>query len=384
MADILDWVEGGNRLSLRNKRGLVVTVLVFIIFFIGIVGTSVLYIQSALKPVDEDANKEISVSIPIGSSVIEIANILEKKGVIKNALVFRYYVKLKNETGFQAGDYDLTTAMDVPEIIAKLKEGKVRKQAALKITVPEGIRLVEIAEIIASQTTYSREDVIKQMQDRALIKKLASSFPMLQLEDIQKKGIKYSLEGYLYPATYEFDEKNPPLDVIISAMVEKMQTVINQYEADIQKSGYSIHEILTLASLIETETQKSEDRFKVSGVFHNRLNHDMRLDSDPTVKYALDKTDIQVTYKDTDVSSPYNTYRIKGIPIGPIASPREESIQAALHPKRVDEFYFFARPNGQIIYTKTLKEHEKVVTTYRHEWRALIEKEKQAKNERQN
>src|SRR5690606_16075934 len=152
MADKLDRGEGGKQLPLKKKRGLVISILVFILFFIGIVGSSVIYIQSALKPVDEDANKEIHVSIPIGSSVIEIAKILEKKGVIKNALVFRYYVKLKNETGFQAGDYVLTTAMDVPEIIAKLKEGKVKKQAALKITIPEGIRVVDIAEIIASKT----------------------------------------------------------------------------------------------------------------------------------------------------------------------------------------------------------------------------------------
>lgn len=377
-------MEGGKQLPLKKKRGLVISILVFILFFIGIVGSSVIYIQSALKPVDEDANKEIHVSIPIGSSVIEIAKILEKKGVIKNALVFRYYVKLKNETGFQAGDYVLTTAMDVPEIIAKLKEGKVKKQAALKITIPEGIRVVDIAEIIASKTAYSQKEVLQQMQDQAFIQTLAASFPMLKLEDILRQGIKYSLEGYLFPATYEFDEKNPPLDIMITAMVEKMQTVVNKYERDIQKSGYSIHEILTLASLIETETQKSEDRYKVSGVFHNRLKRDMRLDSDPTVKYALDKTDIQVTHKDTTVSSPYNTYRIKGIPIGPIASPREESIRAALHPKQVDELYFFARPNGQIIYTKTLTEHEKVVTAYRHEWRELIEKQKQEKRERQN
>lgn len=382
MADKLDRVEGGTYLPFKTKRGLAITALVFILFFIGVVGSSVMYIQSALKPVDEDANKEIHVSIPIGSSVIEIAKILEKKGIIKNALVFRYYVKLKNETGFQAGDYVLTTAMDVPEIIAKLKEGKVKKQAALKITIPEGVRIVDIAEIIAGKTKYTREEVIKQVQDRTFIQTLAASFPMLKLEDIQKEGIKYSLEGYLFPATYEFDEKNPPLDAIITVMVEKMQTVVDQYETDIQKSGYSVHEILTLASLIETETQKSEDRYKVSGVFHNRLKHDMRLDSDPTVKYALEKTDIQVTYKDTAVSSPYNTYRIKGIPIGPIANPREDSIKAALHPKQVDEFYFFARPNGQIIYTKTLKEHEKVVTTYRHEWRALIEKEKQTKEQK--
>src|SRR5690606_5177813 len=156
----MDRVEGGKRLPVKTKRGLVIAAFVFILFFIGIVGSCAMYVQSALKPIDEKANKEIYVSIPIGSSVIEIANILEKKGVIKNALVFRYYVKLKNETGFQAGDYGLTTAMDVPEIIAKLKEGKVKKQAALKITIPEGVRIIDIAEIIASKTRYSREEVL--------------------------------------------------------------------------------------------------------------------------------------------------------------------------------------------------------------------------------
>lgn len=374
------------RLEIANenktvRKVIAIIMLIFILLFIGFIGGSVLYVDSALKPVDEKENKKIDVLIPIGSSVSEIAELLEKNGAIKSALVFRYYVKYKNETGFQAGNYELTTAMDLPEIISELKEGKVLKDAAMQFTIPEGYQLNAIAEIIAKETNYTREEVVNKLQDKEFIELLASTYSMLDLKEITKEGIKYSLEGYLFPATYAFEEENPPLESIITAMIEKMQTVLDKYADDIEKSGYTVHEIMTLASLIETETQKSEDRYKVSGVFHNRLENDMRLDSDPTVKYALNKSDIQVTYKDTDVSSPYNTYRMKGIPIGPIASPREESIDAALHPEIVDEFYFFARPNGQVIYTKTLQEHEKVVTSYRHEWHTLIDKQKKVKED---
>ncbi len=358
------------------RRIVGIILLICIILFAGLIGGAALYINSALKPVDAKTNESIRISIPIGSSVSEIAKLLEENGAIKSALIFRYYVKYKNETGFQAGDYELTTAMDVPEIIEELKEGTVYKEAKMKFTIPEGCNLAAISEIIAKETDYSQEEIINKLQDQKLIEKLASAYPMLNLKDIRQEGIKYSLEGYLFPATYAFEEENPPLETIITAMVEKMQAVIEKYEKEIEQSDFSVHEILTLASLIETETQKSADRFKVSGVFHNRLEKNMRLDSDPTVKYALDKKEIQVTYQDLNVSSPYNTYRMKGMPIGPIASPREESIKAALQPAKVDEFYFFARPNGQVIYTKTLNEHEKVVAAYRHEWKEYIEKEK--------
>lgn len=387
---IMNWGKGGGKVSQpKNKRlnlvngmkagpRLLVIILFVLILFAGLVGGVIFYVKSALKPVDEEGQQKVAVEIPIGSSVIEIAKILEKNGAIKSALVFRYYVKYKNETGFQAGNYELTTTMDVPEIVSELKEGRIHKDAAMRLTIPEGYNLSAIARTIAEKTDYTKEEVIDKLQDKEFVESLTETYSMLTLEDITKEGIKYSLEGYLFPATYAFDEESPSLDSIIREMVEKMQSVVDRHADDIEQSGYSVHELMTLASLIETETQKSEDRYKVSGVFHNRLENEMRLDSDPTVKYALDKTDIQVTYKDTDVTSPYNTYRMIGIPIGPIASPREESIKAALHPKTVDELYFFARPNGQVIYTKTLNEHEKVVTTYRHEWNTLIEEQKSA------
>ncbi len=358
------------------RRIVAIILLLFVILFIGFIGGSMMYVNSALLPVNEDADEKVDVTIPIGSSVTQISKILEKQGAIKSALVFRYYVKYKNESGFQAGEYELSTSMDVREIILNLKEGKVDKEVAIKFTIPEGTSLSDIAEIVSKQTSFSKKEILNELQNEEFIELLSDSYSMLDLKAIHKEGIRYPLEGYLFPATYGFEKKDTPLESLVTAMVARMQTVIDKYEDEIASSGYTVHEILTLASLIETETQKAADRFKVSGVFHNRLQQNMRLDSDPTVKYALDKKGIQVTYKDTDVSSPYNTYRMVGIPIGPIASPREESIEAALRPKELEDFYFFARPNGQVIYTKTLNEHEKVVTKYRHEWNELIKKEK--------
>lgn len=359
------------------RKIVTIFLLIMIVFVGGLFAGGMIYLTQATKPVNAKDVKTIEVEIPMGSSVSDIANELKKQGAIKSALIFRYYVKYKNETGFQAGNYELTTAMDVEEIISQLKEGKVEKEAELKLTILEGLRLTDIAAIISKNTSHSVEDILTKLEDEEFIESLLSTYPMLDEKAIKQDGIKYALEGYLFPATYEYAEQEPAIEVILISMIEQMQKIINKYADEISESGYSVHEILTLASLIETESQKSEDRFKISGVFHNRLKNDMRLDSDPTVKYALDKTDIQVTYQDTDVSSPYNTYRMKGFPIGPIASPREESIEAALKPEQVSDFYFFARPNGEVIYTKTLSEHEQVVATYREEWNELIRKQRE-------
>lgn len=359
------------------RRIVAVVSLVIFIILSGMIAGGALYVNNALKPVDPEDEKVVEVSVPIGSSSTDIAQLLEEKGLIKSARVFRYYVKYKNETGFQAGDYELSTAMDIKEIISELKEGKVIKEAALKITVPEGLRIVDIADIIAEETSHTAEDIVRTLQDESFIHTVIDTYPIIDKDAILQDGMKYPLEGYLYPATYEFEEENPSIESILLKMIEEMQTIVQKYETEIPEP-YTVHQILTLASMIETEAKSSEDRFKISGVFYNRLANDMRLDSDPTVKYALDKDEIQVTYADTDVDSPYNTYRMKGFPIGPIASPREESIEAAVFPEEMEAFYFFARPNGEVIYTNTYGEHQAVIAKYRHEWNELIEEQQES------
>ncbi|WP_017435579.1 endolytic transglycosylase MltG [Saccharococcus caldoxylosilyticus] len=325
---------------------------------------SYFYIKSALQPVDPQDKKPVHISIPIGSSVNEIANLLEKKRLIKSATVFRYYVKFKNHVDFQAGEYKLNRSMSVDDIIAVLKTGKVTKKAGLKLTIPEGTQITQIAAIIAEKTGYKKEEVLKQLNDRAYIEHLMQKYPTVLSKDIFNKNIRYPLEGYLFPATYSFDEKKPPISDIIEEMLGKTAEVLAKYEQDMKKANMSPHQLLTISSLIEEEATEKADRQKIASVFYNRLRKGMPLQTDPTVLYALGKHKDRVYYKDLEVKSPYNTYIYKGLPPGPIANAGMMSIQAALKPAKTDYFYFLATPGGDVVFTKTLEEHNRQKEKY--------------------
>lgn len=362
----------------RHQEAKVVRRIVLVVFgllVLAILGVGIggyVYVQGALEPVDPGNEKTIEVKIPIGTSTSEIAKRLEDSGVIESALVFKYYVKYKNENDFQAGNYELNKSMEMTDIIDALKEGKVFKEAEVTVQIPEGLRIPQIAKKISEQTDYTEDEILKKMQDKKFIEGLIAKYPILSDKVLDEK-VMWPLEGYLFPATYDFYEKEPSLDAIIERMVKKMNEVVGEYQAGIQNSGYSVHEILTLASIIEEESKKKEDRFMVSGVLYNRLESDKfgYLQSDVTVTYAQQQSKIIVTYDDTKTESPYNTYTTPGLPVGPIASPGESAINAAVNPKENPYYFFFARPNGEVLYRKTLEEHNKVKEKYIHEWREL-------------
>ena len=346
-------------------RKIVMMVSVLIVLFIVIIGGGgYLYIKSALKPVDPNSKLLKKVDIPIGSTVSGIAQSLEENGVIKNAKVFKYYVKLKNESGFMAGVYELSPAMDIPEILSRLKTGKVLQQAAFKITIPEGMQLKEIAQIISKTVKMPEKDVFNRLNDKAFIKTMMAKYPDLLTNEIMNYNIKYPLEGYLYPATYSFYKKNPTIDEIVMAMLDKTQTVVAAYTAERKKNKQSIHQLLTMASLIEEEATAKADRRKISSVFYNRIYKGMPLQTDPTVLYAEGRHKEKVYYQDLEVSSPYNTYKNTGLPPGPISNAGKISIEAALRPDKTDYFYFLATANGTIIFTKTLAEHNQEKAKY--------------------
>ena len=348
---------------IRRIVGIIVLAL-----FIIIGGTAIggyLYVKSALQPVDSDNNKAVTVEIPIGSGVTSIGNILEENGIVKNSHIFKYYVKFNNESGFQAGSYDLTPAMTLDEIVTSLKTGKVMKKAEFKITVPEGLQLEGIAEKIADKTEYETEEIMEKLDDESFIKELMSKHPeLLKEEDIFADGIKHPLEGYLYPSTYPFYEKEPGLDVIIDQMITQTEEVLNQYETSRIEQDFSVHDLLTFSSLIEEEATEKADRGKISSVFHNRLEKPMPLQTDPTVLYALGKHKDKTVYKDLEVDSPFNTYKNQGLPPGPIANAGLTSIEAALNPDNTNYYYFLASAEGTVYYSETLEEHNEKKAQY--------------------
>ncbi|HZG60620.1 MAG TPA: endolytic transglycosylase MltG [Anoxybacillus sp.] len=349
--------------QLVRKIVLIVSAVMLLCLMIA-VGGSYLYIKSALQPVDPKDKKVIHVSIPIGSSVSEIASILEEKRIIKDATIFRYYVKFKNHADFQAGEYKLNRAMTLEEIIASLKTGKVAKETKLKITIPEGKQLTQIAAIIAKKTGYKQEEFMAKINDRSYIKQLIKKYPAILSEEIFNQNIRYPLEGYLFPATYSFHEEKPSMETIIETMLDKTEEVLMKYQVEMGEMEFTPHKLLTMASLIEEEATEKTDREKIASVFYNRLRIGMPLQTDPTVLYALGKHKDRVYYKDLKVNSPYNTYIHNGLPPGPIANAGEMSIRAALKPAETDYMYFLATPTGEVIFTKTLEEHNREKAKY--------------------
>lgn len=336
---------------------LIITIVaILVLVFIG--GGGYLYIKSALQPVDKDSKVQTKVEIPIGSSVTGISEKLEASGIIKNAKVFKYYVKFKNEAGFMAGEYELSPSMEIPEIINRLKTGKVLQKAAFQLTIPEGKQLKEIAQIIAKAVNLPEEEVFNQLNDRTFIQKMMAKFPDLLTTDIQNPNIKYPLEGYLFPATYPFYKPNPTVEEMVVTMLEQTKKVITPYLAEFSdEEEFTAHQLLTMSSLIEEEATAKADRKKISSVFYNRIEQGMPLQTDPTVLYAQGKHKERVLYEDLEVESPYNTYKHKGLPPGPIANAGKDSIEAAVQPADTKHLYFLATPEGEVLFTNTLDEH---------------------------
>lgn len=189
-------------------------------------------------------------------------------------------------------------------------------------------------------------------------------------------GIISPLEGYLFAATYNFYEEDPTVETVVEKMLDKTGEIVSPFLADNSTDDLTVHEMLTLASVVERESKFPEDRSKVAQVFLNRLANNMKLQSDITAAYANGEHKIVMSYEDIGVESPYNTYVVDKLPIGPISSPSLESIEAVVHPEG-DEFtaiYFYARPSGETLYSSTLDEHNKIKQQYEKEWHELNEK----------
>ena len=334
-----------------------VIALVALVILLGVGFFSYKYVTSALQPVNEESTKEITVEIPMGSGITSIASILENKGIIKDARIFKYYAKFKNESQFQAGSYTMTQAMTLDEIIKSLKTGKVYREPLFAITVPEGLTLDQIAAVVAKKTEYTAEQFMEKVTDKKFIDTMVADFPNLFTEEIYDENIRYALEGYLYPATFPFYEAQPSLEEIIETMIEATSKIVSNYSAALEEKEMTVHELLTFASLLEKEATAQTDRETIASVFYNRLKIDMPLQTDPTVLYSLGSHKDRVLYEDLEIDNPYNTYKNTGLPPGPIAGAGKVSIEAALNPSNTDYLYFLADENGVNHFAKTYDEH---------------------------
>ena len=323
------------------------------------------YIKGETQPVDTAQTELVSFEIEQGASVKEVSKALEEEGIIRNSKLFNFYLKFKNVSGFKSGLYHVSKSMTLDEIIAELSgQGKDKDQNATKVLIREGEQLTDIAKEVEKSTKYSAEDFMAKVQDEDFLRYLVQKFPKLLTQSYNGYQVKYVLEGYLYPATYDMNDSKT-LQMLITEMVAKTDEVMSKYYDKILASDYTLQEIMALASLIEKEGTKLEDRKKISSVFHNRIKENMKLQTDVSVQYALGEHKEALSLEDLEVDSPYNLYQNYGVGPGPYNSPSEDSIVAALEPEKTDYLYFLADiKTKEIYYAKTYEEHLELKAKY--------------------
>ncbi|MGX7395196.1 endolytic transglycosylase MltG [Carnobacterium mobile] len=341
----------------------IITILFLLLVVLGVVGYH--YVTTSLEPLNASSKEEIQVEIPSGASSADISRILEKDKVIKSASVFSFYIKLNNETDFQAGYYLFSPSMTLDEIIHSLQEGGSPVAFdGTKILVQEGVTVEQIADSIEKSTDFTAAEFLKIVQDPKFLADLQTKYPELLSNAMDAKDTRYVLEGYLFPATYDFTEEMS-LKEVVENMVKKTDEVMQEYYTAIQEKHLTVHEVMTLASLIEREGNTYEDRTKIASVFFNRLEAEMPLQSDISVLYALNKHKEVVTYKDLEVDSPYNLYKNTGYGPGPFDSPSQDSIKAVLNPAETNYLYFLAdTKTGKVYFSRTYTEHQELIDEY--------------------
>ncbi len=300
------------------------------------------YYWWAISPVNQELKLNHQIEIMHGFSSRQIGNLLERKGLIRSELVFQVYLRL-NLAGrsLKSGQYHLDTTMGVGEIVERLTRGSYQD---IKVTIPEGLTVTQIAQLLAKKGIVKEERFLAVAKDRQFIRKeLGPEFAFFD-----------SLEGYLFPDTYSFSVKAKEEEIIKIMLARFTEIFIKNFASIPQKEW---PQLITIASLVEKEAKRAAEREIIAGVFYNRLRKKILLQSCATVQYALGEHKKRLTYQDLKVDSPYNTYTNQGLPPGPIANPGLASLKAAAFPAQVKYLYFFAKPDGSHVFSKTYRQH---------------------------
>lgn len=321
-----------------------------------------------ISPVNKKGNN-VSFVIKEGESVSEIAYNLKEEGLIKSDKFFTLYVVLTGKSNIYAAKYVLNDNMKLSDIVNVLDEGGVNADE-ITITFKEGLNMRQIAKVIEKNTNNSVNDVMSLTNNSEYIDSLIKEYWFIT-KDIKKNGIYYPLEGYLFPDSYNFASPDVSVKEIFHEMLVNMDKHLTKYKKNISKSGYSVHEILTMASILELEGLDSDSRSDIAGVFYNRLDSKMSLGSDVTTYYGVKKDmTSDLTMSELDSVNGYNT-RASGmegkLPIGPICNSSLGSIKAAISPSKHEYYYFVADKNGKIYLTKSYDAHNKLISELKAE-----------------
>lgn len=336
------------------------------------------YVQSSLLPVDANSKEYVTVQIPEGSNVQEIGSALEHSGVIKHGVIFAFYAKYKNYSDLKAGYYNLQKSMSTEDIIKELQKGgtpEPQEPSLADLTIPEGYTIDQIAQAVGQLQGEFKEPLtadafLAKVQDDNFISQEVAKYPNL-LESLPTKesGVRYRLEGYLFPATYSIKESTT-IESLIDEMLAAMDKTLSPHYSAIKSKNLTVNELLTIASLVEKEGAKTEDRKLIAGVFYNRLNLGMPLQSNIAILYAQGKLGQNISLADdagidTSINSPYNVYTKPGLMPGPVDSPSKDAIEASINQTKSENLYFVANvTDGKVYYAVTQEEHDRNVAEH--------------------
>ena len=336
------------------------------------------YVQSSLLPVDANSKEYVTVQIPEGSNVQEIGSALEHSGVIKHGVIFAFYAKYKNYSDLKAGYYNLQKSMSTEDIIKELQKGgtpEPQEPSLADLTIPEGYTIEQTAQAVGQLQGEFKEPLtadafLAKVQDDNFISQEVAKYPNL-LESLPTKesGARYRLEGYLFPATYSIKESTT-IESLIDEMLAAMDKTLTPHYSAIKSKNLTVNELLTIASLVEKEGAKTEDRKLIAGVFYNRLNLGMPLQSNIAILYAQGKLGQNISLADdagidTSINSPYNVYTKPGLMPGPVDSPSKDAIEASINQTKSENLYFVANvTDGKVYYAVTQEEHDRNVAEH--------------------
>lgn len=336
------------------------------------------YVLDSLLPIDANSKKYVTVGIPEGSNVQEIGTTLEKAGLVKHGLIFSFYAKYKNYTDLKAGYYNLQKSMSTEDLLKELQKGgtdEPQEPVLATLTIPEGYTLDQIAQTVGQlqgdfKESLTAEAFLAKVQDETFISQAVAKYPtLLESLPVKDSGARYRLEGYLFPATYSIKESTT-IESLIDEMLAAMDKNLSPYYSTIKSKNLTINELLTIASLVEKEGAKTEDRKLIAGVFYNRLNRDMPLQSNIAILYAQGKLGQNISLAedvaiDTDIDSPYNVYKNVGLMPGPVDSPSLDAIESSINQTKSDNLYFVADvTEGKVYYANNQEDHDRNVAEH--------------------
>lgn len=334
-------IKPGRNISLK------VVGITLLLMVVALVTGAWFYWQYLLQPLNPGSATEITVNIAQGATGSQVSSLLETRGIIRSGLAFRLHATLEGKQGSViAGNYKLSPAMNLDQILQNLISGKV---ALVSFTIPEGLNLNQITDVLVKKGLVDRDKFKQVLAGEQFNYDFLQGIPAGQNR----------LEGYLFPATYQIHQGSGEKEIVDMMLKRFAREITPDFRSKAKALGLTTHQAVTLASIVEREAARDKERPEVAAVFLNRIRQNMRLESCATVQYALGVNKSRLYYKDLQVASPYNTYKIFGLPPGPIAVPGHPSLQAAVNPAKVDYLYFVVSQQGEHAFSKTLAEHVK-------------------------